>query len=289
MTAKCSLPGYTKESTNLIAVQGVIDPGQPISLLVLLSSGINSSEQIIFDEGFNVSIVEDGNLVFSEIIKDLSVNTSLIPKAGSSYEIKVSALNNPDLKFESHELIALHQPKVTMDFANDSVSTIEEKNTQVFQSITIQVDTTGEVFPFYAYSVSSDSSSLFGGDTDSISQTNNWNLQTGTFCPEVAEAAFFDGEFKILNLSCKSDQSVMSFFSEIFRPREHEYMDFKLCRIDDRSLDLLRQATQNGLYENIDADQQFLSIFLTKDDFPRGQSGYDLIINRGCIDYRVRF
>ncbi len=283
--SNCSLADYQTEISKSLVVHTIIDPEIEMVIFLWKKQEINVEENIDVDSSFLLTIFQDQEAVYTKDVLLGQIYTGIYPQIGSRYTIQVS--NDNISTYNSNEFVVMDTPMVLSHFANDSIKNLPN-STQVIQEIGIQVDTLSIADPYFAYKVTSDSSALF--DWPDTIKTEDWEPKTGTFCPEIAAPVFFEGNYRILNLSCQKNQGLMTFQSMFFRPDEYQYMNFTICNIDDKSIDLLRQSTQNGLYESFKyEDNNLNAIFATKDDFLKVEEHYELVLNRSCIEYKIEY
>lgn len=291
MLCQCSLPDYNSNQSNVIVVQAIIDPSEELAISFWQLQGIGEAGISEQDSFFEVSLYENKELVYSEINTSGFANTGHIPNIGSVYNFEIKSVENEVIAFYSNNYKVISTPLIESYVANDSIRTLGDNFTQVYQQIQIQLDTSEIDHPYFAYEITSDSSSLFGQSEffDTL-QTSAWTPKIGTFCPEIGSPVFFEGDYNLLNLTCRENKGLLDFESTDFRPNEHRYMLFTICTMDDHSIGLMRQVSQNDLYDAFKFDEeQFLSIFITKDDFPRSGDHYELILSRACSKYKIEF
>ncbi len=287
----CNTTEYSSAQTLKIAVHSILDPAKNITVFFWQTKGINMEfDEDITNDLFIIELFENGDLIASDSIEFGFYAFNYKPQPSSDYTIKIASVQHPQVVYESLTYEILKEPSIQLVYFNDSIGTISENSLQLFQKIEFEIDTTNTFYPYFAYQVTSDSSALFGGDSDTILQTNKWSISFNESCPEVAVPAFFDGDYKIINRSCFQNLGRLPFGASTSYANEFDYMEFEICMIDQSTINLLRQVSQDDLFQSLQesfADQSF-ALFITKDNYA-GNEGYDLIINRACTKFKVQF
>lgn len=281
----CETLQYTTSQQDEVALHTILDPNEDIEGFYFFSKGIN--ELVELEKTlYEVSLYENDNELMVDTSSTGFFSFPYKPIPEKKYKVVMSVFETGALMYESLSYEVLDNPIIEAICIQDSIRPINPISQQVFQKIDLQVDTSFSFFPYFFYSVKSDTSAFF--DFKDTIQTHIWSVGLSERCPEIAEAVFFGGSFDVVNLSCRENQGFLSFGASTHNPNEFEYMDFEICMVDEQSINLMRQLFQDGLHQVIGEDfvDQVLAILLTKDDFD-GNIGYDFIVNRACSKIRV--
>ncbi|WP_235298461.1 hypothetical protein [Portibacter marinus] len=275
----CSLPEYTSEVKPSILVFSIIEPGKLIEgdFWWLKNFEDEKNEQQL---SLRPVLYEDNVKVFEGELHTSQFKTPVAAKLGSFYRLELVNKEKDDFYYTSKEYRTLERPLI------DSLG--------IYQVEVGRFNHVNHITDFY-FSNQETQSSYFMYRTEipllegqnPIEEDDTIRFRWGTppmgsYCYEIGNPGLIMEGFDILNISCLEDKNNLT----LEGPKLHNptLIKFKFCNIDDHTINLFRQMVYNISYEGAHYNPYFLAHLNLKDDFPRSEDNYEIILNTACVD-----